>query len=130
MGPKKTIAYKRHRGSSSSNFDPKRFVSVDADARFHDSMTRRSGLKEWSFDIDIESPRVEYFRQIIESRGWQELYKDPKATAMTVVCEFYANTWDSTPTPMVFSGKNKLVMMWWSSIHCCNFSITHMGLMR
>ena len=89
--PKKAIAHKRFRGSSSSNFDPKRFVSVDAEARFHDLVTCRSGLKERSFDIDIESPRVEYYRQIIECRGWQELCKHPKAAAMTVVCKFYVN---------------------------------------
>ena len=45
---------------------------------------------------------MEYLRQIIQSRGWQELCKHPKVVAMTVVHEFYANTWDSTPTPMVF----------------------------
>ena len=56
MGPKKTVVHKRPRGSSSSNFDPMRFISADADARFHDSVTQRLGLQEQGFDIDIESP--------------------------------------------------------------------------
>ena len=54
--PKKAIAHKQPRGSSSSDFDQKRFVSVDVEARFNDSVTCRSGLREHGFDIDIESP--------------------------------------------------------------------------
>ena len=59
MGPKKIVAHKRPRGSSYSNFDSKRFMSTDAEARFHDLVTHRSGLKERGFDIDIECPWVE-----------------------------------------------------------------------
>ena len=68
---KKVVASKRPRGSSSSEFDKTMFVSAEAEARFNDSVTRRSGLKEQGFDIDVENPRVEYFWRVIDSRGWQ-----------------------------------------------------------
>ena len=58
---KKAMASKGPRGSSSSEFDPKRFISADPEARFHDSVTRRLELREWGFDLDVENPRVEYF---------------------------------------------------------------------
>ena len=51
---------------------------------------------EWGLYIDIESLLVEYFRQIIESRGWQEFCKHPKAAAMTVVRKFYVKAQDNT----------------------------------
>ena len=68
--PKKVVASKRPRGSSSSEFDAKRFVLAGAEARFHDSVTHQSGLKEMGFDLDVENYRVEYFHRVIESRGW------------------------------------------------------------
>ena len=43
---KKSVAHKRSQGSSSSSFDTKRFVSADAEARFHHSIKRRARLKE------------------------------------------------------------------------------------
>ena len=58
---KKVVASKRPRGSSSFEFDKTMFVSVEAEARFNDSITHWSGLKERGFDIDVEKPRVEYF---------------------------------------------------------------------
>ena len=100
--PKKVVASKRPRGSSSSEIDAKRFVSVGAEARFHYSATRRSGLKERGFDLDVENPRVESFQRVIESRGWQIFCKHLKATATTVVCEFYMNTAKNTLTQVVF----------------------------
>ena len=60
---------KRPRGSSLSEYDKARFVSIDAKARFHDSVTRRSGLKEMGFDIDVENTKIEDFQRIIQSRG-------------------------------------------------------------
>ena len=96
------MGHKKPKRSSSFNFDQKRFVLADAEARFNDSMTCRSGFGEQDFDIDIESPQVEYFKRIIESQGWKIFCKHPKAATMTVVCEFYANAWDNTQTLMVF----------------------------
>ena len=43
---KKSVAHERSWGSSSTLFDTMRFVSIDAEALFHDSMKRRAGLKE------------------------------------------------------------------------------------
>ena len=68
--PKKEMASKRPRGSSSSEFDTKRFVLDEAKAKFHDSVTHQSGLKEIGFDLDVEKPIVYYFQRAIESRGW------------------------------------------------------------
>ena len=34
---------------------------MEAEERFNDSVTCRSGLKEQGFDIDVENPKVEYF---------------------------------------------------------------------
>ena len=79
-----------------------RFVSTEAEARFNDSVTRQSGLKEQGFDIDVENPRIEYFQRVIQSRGWQNFCKHPKATTKTVVCEFYAYAAKNTSTDMVF----------------------------
>ena len=50
--PKEAVANKRPRRSPSSEFNPKRFVS---------SVTRRSGLRERGFDLDVENSKVEYF---------------------------------------------------------------------
>ena len=100
--PKKAMASKRPRGSTSSEFNTKRFVSTEAEARFNDSITRISGLKERDFDLDSKNPRVEYFQRVIKSRGWQIFYKHPKAATMTVVREFYMNTVENTSTLVVF----------------------------
>ena len=100
--PKKVVAHKQPKGSSSFDFDQKRFVLADVQARFDNSVTGRSGLRERGFDIDIESPRMEHFKRIIESRGWQIFCRHPKAATMTMVREFYANAWDNTPTLVVF----------------------------
>ena len=100
--PKKAVASKRPRGSSSSKFDKTRFVSAEVEARFNDSVTRRSGLKEQGFDLDVENYRVQYYHRMIESWGWQMFCKHPKAAAMTVVHEFYANAVKNTSTPVVF----------------------------
>ena len=45
---------------------------------------------------------MEYFKWIIESRGWTIFCKHPKAVAMTVVREFYANAKDNNLTLAVF----------------------------
>ena len=67
-------------------------MSADAQARFHDSVKRRSGLKERGFEID--SPYLADFETIIKQRGWQEFCKPYKATTMIVVHEFYANAFN------------------------------------
>ena len=59
--PKKAIVSKRPKGSSSSEYDRSRFVSADAEVRFHNSVTRRSGIRERGFDIDMENAWVEDF---------------------------------------------------------------------
>ena len=59
--PKKVVASKRSRGSSSSEFDKIRFILAKAKARFNDSANYQSGLKEPDFDVDVENPTVEYF---------------------------------------------------------------------
>ena len=100
--PKKAVASKRPWGSSSSEFDKMRFVSVEAEARFNDSVSRRSGLKERVFDIDVENPKVECVQRVIKSKGWQFFCKHPKALAVTIVHEFYMNTAENTSTLVVF----------------------------
>ena len=71
----------------------KRFMSADVEAQFHDSVKWRAGLKERGFDLD--SSHLQYFETIIAQRGWQEFCKPPKAAAMIIVHEFYANTFES-----------------------------------
>ena len=41
--------------------------------------------------FEIDTPHIGYFSSVIECKGWQFFYNPPKATAMTIVCEFYAN---------------------------------------
>ena len=91
MGPKKTIASKRPRASSSTKFDHSRFVSVEAEANFHASITKRSGIKERGFELDSENSRTEGFYKTIQERGWQLFCRHPKAAAMMVVREFFTN---------------------------------------
>ena len=71
--PKKAIASKCPRGSFSSGYDQSLFVFVDAEARFHDSVTRHSWIKKRRFDIDIDNARAEDFQRVIQSGGWQLL---------------------------------------------------------
>ena len=100
---KKTVANKRPRGSSSTEYDKTRFVSAEVEARFNNSVTRWSGLKERGFDINMENSRMEYFQRVIQSRGWQRLFcKHPKAATMIVVREFHANAEENTSTQVVF----------------------------
>ena len=66
--PKKVVASKRPRGLSSFEYDRTRFVSVDVEMRFHNSVTHHLGLRERGFDIDVENPSVEDFSRIIQSR--------------------------------------------------------------
>lgn len=89
---KKTTA-KRARGSSSSLFDAKRFVYAEAEARFHDSVKRREGLKERGFELD--SPHFHIFGAVIKKQCWQEFCKPPKVATMTIIREFYANVKES-----------------------------------
>ena len=90
---KKSVAHKRSQRSSSSSFDMKRFVSADAEARFHDLVKRRAGQKEKGFDLD--SSHLQYFETSIAQKGWQEFCKPPKAVVVTVVREFYSNAFES-----------------------------------
>ena len=59
--PKKAIASKRPRESSSSEYDWSQFVSADAEARFHNSVTCHYGIKDRGFYINVENTRVEDF---------------------------------------------------------------------
>ena len=86
---KKRITTRRVRGPSSSSFDNKRFVFVDAKRRFHNSIKRRLGLKEWGFEL--EPPYMAEYKAVIISKGWQVFCKQPKAMTMTIVRKFYAN---------------------------------------
>ena len=63
-------------------------------------MTHCSRIKDRGFDINVENARVENFKRIIQSQGW--LCKHPKATAMIVVHEFFANATESTSNYRVF----------------------------
>ena len=90
---KKSVAHKRSRGSSSSSFDTKRFVSANAEALFHNLVKQRVELKEISFEI--YSSHLAYFETIIAQKGWQEFCKSPKAATTVVVLEFYANAFES-----------------------------------
>ena len=67
--PKKVVASKCHRGSSFSEYDQSQFVYADTEAFFHDSITRRFGIREKGFDIDVENAQVEGFQRVIHSRG-------------------------------------------------------------
>ena len=85
------MASKRLWGPSLSDYDRTRFVSADAEGRFHSLVTKRSGIKERGFEIDSENARVEGFHTVSQNRGWQLFCKHPKAEAMTVVLEFFMN---------------------------------------
>ena len=91
MAPKKTTMTKRPRASSSTQFDHTRFVSAEAEAHFQASITKRSGIKKQSFELNSENSRTGEFSQTIQELGWQLSCRHPKAAAMTVVCEFFAN---------------------------------------
>ena len=67
---KRNTTTKRARGSSSSSFDNKQFVSAHAEAHFHDLVKKRSSLKEKGFEID--SHYLSAFETIIKHRGWQD----------------------------------------------------------
>ena len=82
--PKKVVASKRPRGSSSFEYDRSRFVSIDPEVRFHNLVTRPLGLKERGFNIDVDNPRIEDFQRIIQSRC-----KHPKVATMTMVRKFF-----------------------------------------
>ena len=100
--PKKSVASKHPRGSSSSEYDRSRFISTNADGRFNASMTRYSRIRERWFDIDVENVRVEDFQRVIHNRGWQLFCKHPNAAAMTVVCELFANALEGMSRHTVF----------------------------
>ena len=91
MAPKKTTASKHPRASSLTEYNHSQFVSVDAKARFHVSVTKRSGIKERGFELDGENVRTKGFYKTIQDCRWQLFCQHPKAVAMTVVCEFFAN---------------------------------------
>ena len=89
MGPKKVVAHKRPRASSSPTFDQTLFVSTEAEAHFNESCVKRAGLKERR--LETSGIYIQHFTDIIESRGWQFFCQQPKAAAMIMVREFYAN---------------------------------------
>ena len=103
---KKSTATKRAKGSSSSSFEAKRFVSAEVEARFHDLVKRRPGLKEQGFEID--SPHLEYIETIITRRGWQEFCRPPKVATMMVVCEFYVNTFEG-PVSATMASERQII---------------------
>ena len=65
MGPKKAIASKHPRASSSTQYDESRFVSAEAKACFQASVTKRSGIKERGFEFANENSRTEGFSKTI-----------------------------------------------------------------
>ena len=83
MGPKKAVAHKSPRASSSSTFDQTRFVLTEAEAHFNESCIRRAGLKERG--LETCGVYIQPFPDIIDIRGWQFFCQQPKAVAMTVV---------------------------------------------
>ena len=104
--PKKSVASKRPRGSSSSDYDCTRFISADTEGLFNTSVTRRSRIKERGFDIGVDNARVVDFQRVIHSRGWQLFYRHSNAAAMMVVCEFFANAQeDASGHTMFVRGK-------------------------
>ena len=102
MGPKKSIATKRARPSSSTEFDHNRFVSAAAEARFQSSITRRLCIKERDFELDSGNSKTTNFSQTIQERGWQLFCRHPKAAAMTVVREFFTNAHEDPTGHKVF----------------------------
>ena len=100
--PKKAVASKCPRGSSSSKYDQSRFVFVNVEGQFHASITRCSGIKERGFDIDVKNAKVEDFQRVIQSWRWQLFCKHVNAAAMTVVREFFANALECTSGDTVF----------------------------
>ena len=68
--PKKYVASKRPWGSTSSDYDRTRFISTDVEGRFNASVTKRSGIKERGFEIDVDNTKVEVFQRVIHSHGW------------------------------------------------------------
>ena len=102
MGPKKSTATKRSRPSSSTNYDHSRFISAEAAARFQSSITRRSGIAERGFELVADNARTQIFYNTIRERGWQIFCRPPKAAAMTVVREFFANAQESPTAHKAF----------------------------
>ena len=102
MGPKKSIASKCPRASSSTEFDHNRFVSATAEECFQTSITRRSRIKERGFELDSENSKTEGFYKTIQERGWQLFCRHPKAAAMTVVHEFFTNAVEGPTGHKVF----------------------------
>ena len=107
MGPKKSTATKRARPSSSTDYDHNLFISAEATARFQSSITRRSGIQERGFELDSENSRTANFSQTIQERGWHIFCRQLKATTMTVVREFFANTPDDPTIHKVFVWERK-----------------------
>lgn len=69
---------------------------AEAEARFHNSVTKRVGLKEWGFDVDPH--HFPFICSVIESKGWQKFCKPPNVVAITIVREFYANAKEAVGT--------------------------------
>ena len=61
MGAKKTIVSKRPRASLSTEFNQTQFISTQAEAHFHSSITKKSGIKERGFELDRENLRTVSF---------------------------------------------------------------------
>ena len=85
--------HKKEKGLPSFSFDMKRFVSAKVEARFYDSVKRRSGLKKRG--LGLEPPYMARYKAVIISRGWHVFCKQPKVAAMTIVWEFYVNAFES-----------------------------------
>ena len=70
-------------------FDGNKFVSEEAQTRYHESVSGRSLIAERGL---IVTP-IGYLgiSSIIRARGWGELCAQPKLAIVPIVREFYAN---------------------------------------
>ena len=77
---------------TSSNYNADRFVLASASSRYEKSLLNKVLIGERGFSI----PRGGFpdFDQVIHQRGWVEFYKQPPATVLPLVCEFYANVYE------------------------------------
>ena len=70
-------------------FDNSKFVSEEAQTRYHESVSNRSLIAERG--LIPTSTRFPSIWSIIRQRGWGEFCAQPKLAIVPLVREFYAN---------------------------------------
>ena len=107
MAPKKSVPAKQHRSSStsqadppSSDDDPCRFISREAERLYHELLYNRSFIPEWGFPTSNA-----FFNFSIQNRGWQTLCAPPTPGVASIVREFHSNLRFRVDTTMFLSSR-------------------------